>query len=77
MNEPRSRLQHEQHAETQAEMGTEARQTSAHEFASAEAMIEADRELIQVPAKVAERLNRSLAEEPKPAKGWLARWLKR
>lgn len=44
------------------------------EFESAEEVIRHECRRIAVPSNVAERLRRSIANEPKPPKAWWKRW---
>ena len=54
-----------------------AQQTSAREFASTEELLRHDASHITVPPEIAERLARSIQNEPKPARSWWRRFLKR
>ena len=58
--------------EEQAQHQTQQKQTAV-EFASAEEMIRDDAEHMAVPPQIAERLNESIAQEPKPAVSWWRR----
>ena len=59
----------EQHSEVDAQ------QPSVREFASAEDVLRHDASQTIVPPAVAERLARSIQDEPKPARSWWRRML--
>lgn len=63
------RLQHEQAERTEFARQTE-RQQEVLEFAAAEDAIRADRDQTAVPPEIAERLNESIRQEPKPERTW-------
>ncbi|MBI2947609.1 MAG: hypothetical protein HYY23_08175 [Verrucomicrobia bacterium] len=64
--------EHEEHALHQAQQ-----KQTALEFAAAEEMIRHDAAHTPVPPQIAERLNESLAREPKPAVSWWRRLFSR
>jgi hypothetical protein len=51
--------------------------TTAREFASVEELLRHDAKQTAVPPAIAERLNRSLQDEPCPPHSWWQRWLGR
>jgi hypothetical protein len=56
--------------------GVESRQQeAAAEFSNAEEVLRHDAAQVEVPRAVAERLNESIANEPKPAKSWWKRFV--
>ncbi|MBA4149283.1 MAG: hypothetical protein H0X66_14305 [Verrucomicrobia bacterium] len=71
MNE---KLRHQQKQESQTEQ--EQQQVSkAQEFSSVEEMLRADAAQINVPTRVAEKLNQSIGAEPPQNKSWWKRLL--
>jgi hypothetical protein len=54
---------------------TQARQTTAQEFGSVEELLRHDAKQTCVPPAIAQRLNRSLQNEPCPPRSWWRRWL--
>ena len=54
-----------------------AQQTSAREFASTEELLRHDVSQTTVPPQIAERLARSIQNEPKPPGSWWRRFLNR
>ena len=54
---------------------TESQQTSAREFASTEELLRDDASQTTVPPEIAERLARSIENEPKPERSWWRRML--
>ncbi|MCO5051003.1 MAG: hypothetical protein M9920_01710 [Verrucomicrobiae bacterium] len=54
---------------------TESQSASVREFASAEELLRHDARQITVPPQIAERLARSIQNEPKPASPWWRRLL--
>jgi hypothetical protein len=56
---------HQKRQEEQESTTTSANQTQALEFANGEEMLQHDREQNPPPPEIAERLNQSLAKEPK------------
>ncbi len=71
MNRQTTRLNQEQREQTTQQHS--ARQQSAVEFASAEEMLRHDAAHADVPPAVAERLQKSIDREPKPAQSWWQR----
>ena len=65
---------HLQHSHQQTEQTNALHQVEqkheAHQFASVEEMIRTDKEHIEVPPVIAERLNESIAREPKTRSWW-------
>jgi hypothetical protein len=55
--------------------GTESQQTVAREFASTEELLRHDAAQTPVPSRIAERLQESIRELPKPKPGWWKRWI--
>jgi hypothetical protein len=66
---------HEQEQDQQ--MGQQAEQQQAREFSSAEALLRFDAGQTAVPAAIAERLQKSSANLPKPSRSWWQRFFKR
>jgi len=64
-----------QEQEQLSEVG--AQQTSPLEFASAKELLQHDAGQTVVPPEIAERLARSIQNEPKPARSWWRRFLDR
>lgn len=54
---------------------TQSRQTAVREFASVEELLRHDAKQTSVPPAIAQRLNRSLQNEPCPPRSWWRRWL--
>jgi hypothetical protein len=54
--------------------GAESQQSSAREFANTEELLRHDAALTPVPPRIAERLQESVKELPKPKTGWWKRW---
>jgi len=75
MNPDFSKLQLAQHQteQTDSKLEATAGQERACEFASVEEMIRTDQDQIEVPPVIAERLNQSIAREPKPKTPWWKR----
>ncbi|HUA68526.1 MAG TPA: hypothetical protein VMA13_08255 [Candidatus Saccharimonadales bacterium] len=48
--------------------------TSAREFGSVEELLRYDTKQTNVPPGIAQRLGRSLQNEPRPAQAWWQRW---
>ena len=63
----------EQHqaSETQSQQ-----KTSAREFASVEELLRYDAKQTDVPPGIAQRLGRSLQNDPPPARSWWRRWFR-
>ncbi len=72
MEKHTSKLQSQQQEELTAHQQTQ-QQTSA-EFATVEDLLRYDAAQTPVPAGVTERLQKSLAQEPKPPRPWWRRW---
>lgn len=73
MNPDPSKLRHQQRHEHATEL-TNAQKQSVQEFSSVEELIRHDAEQTQPPTIIADRLNASIAREPKPARSWWRRW---
>lgn len=56
---------HQQKRQEQEQTTTSATETEALEFSTGDAMLQKDREQNPPPAEIAERLNQSLANEPR------------
>ena len=69
-------LQQNQEEQTASLHGIQQHQ-QPHAFASVEEVIRTDKESVQVPPVVAERLNESIGQEPKPWASWWKRWFGR
>jgi hypothetical protein len=54
---------------------TQSQQTTEREFASVEELLRFDAKQTSVPPAIAERLGRSLQNEPCPPRSWWRRWL--
>jgi hypothetical protein len=66
-----SKLRSEQEQGEQAQhTAQQSSQNQAQEFESVEELLRYDSDQNPVPAEVGERLNASIAAEPKPAKPW-------
>jgi len=73
MNPERSNLKQQQRAEqehTQEQFQHAQTQAQAQEFATVDDLLRFDSDQNPVPPEVGDRLNRSLAAEPKPEKPW-------
>jgi hypothetical protein len=68
MNPEHTRLRQEE--QTSSAQSLDTSQQHATEFATVEELLRHDSEQNAVPIEVAERLNRSIAAEPKPARSW-------
>lgn len=75
MNRPTSKLNQRQHEETTSQQQG-AQETATLEFAAAEEMLRHDATQTPVPPGVAERLQKSVANEPKPERSWWQRLFK-
>ncbi len=75
MNRPTSKLNQRQHEETTSQQQS-AQETATLEFAAAEDMLRHDVAQTPVPPGVAERLQKSVANEPKPQPSWWQRLFK-
>ena len=77
MNPEFSKLKHEERTDSEAELKSdqESQQQAKQEFAGVDEMLRFDSHQNPVPAEVAERLNRSIAAEPKPERSWLKKLL--
>ena len=62
--------------EEQQASEVQSQQTSAREFASVEELLRCDAKQTIVPPGIAQRLGRSLQNEPRPARSWWRRWLR-
>ncbi len=71
-----SKLRHQQQQEHAMELHQTQKQT-AREFASVEELIRCDAEQTPAPPEIAERLNTSIAQEPKRARSWWRRFFSR
>jgi len=73
MNPDSSKLRHEQRTETEqshTQIQGQQSQALASEFGTVDEMLRFDSAQNPVPPEVAERLNESLASEPKPERSW-------
>ena len=73
MNPEFSKLRHEQRTEAEqshAQVQSQQSQVKANEFATVDELLRFDSDQNPVPPEVGERLNRSLAAEPKPQRSW-------
>ena len=70
MNSEYSKLKQEQRQEHEQSVAEHVTQTSGQQFARVEELLRCDSEQNPVPAEVGERLNASIAAEPKPAQPW-------
>ena len=68
MNPERSKLRYDQKIENDHAVAGESSQ--ALEFSTVDDLLRHDNDQNPIPEEVGERLNRSIAEEPKPAKPW-------
>ena len=77
MNNDFSKLRLKQeHIEETASLQQTQQKHEAREFASVEEIIRTDREQVEVPTAVVERLNESLSKEPIPQKkSWWKRFI--
>jgi hypothetical protein len=69
MNSENRKLRQEQRHEQQQDFVEQTAQ-QGQQFASVEDLLRYDNEQNPVPSEVAERLNRSIGAEPKPARPW-------
>ncbi len=72
MEKHTSKLQSQQQEELTAQQQKQ-QQTSA-EFATVEDLLRYDADQTPVPAEVTKRLQKSLAQQPKPPRPWWRRW---
>ncbi len=71
MNSENSRLRQEQRSDHEQQVIQQvAQQTQGQQFSSVEELLRYDSEQNPVPAEVAERLNESIAAEPKQPRPW-------
>ena len=75
MSAEQSRLRQEQREEQKSQEVQGSAQGEGKEFATVEELLRYDSEQNPVPAEVAERLGRTLANEPKQEKPWYKRIL--
>ena len=75
MNRPTSKLIQRQREEIASQQQS-AQETAALEFASAEELLRHDAAQAPVPPAVAERLQKSIANDPKPERSWWQRLFK-
>jgi hypothetical protein len=68
-----SKLQHQQQEQQTSDLRETQQQQAAREFASVEELIRLDAAETVPPASLAERLNESIAREPKPERPWWKR----
>jgi hypothetical protein len=71
-----SKLRHEQRTEAEhshAHIQSEQSQANAKEFANVDELLRFDSEQNPIPTVVVERLNKSLAAEPKAKRSWFDR----
>ena len=76
MNHHISRLNEHEHEHTTSHQQS-AQQQTAVEFATTEDMLRHDAAQTPVPPAVAERLQKSVEREPRPARAWWQRWFER
>jgi hypothetical protein len=62
--------------EQQQASEVQSQQASAREFASVEELLRYDAKQTTAPPGIAQRLGRSLQNQPRPARSWWRRWLK-
>jgi hypothetical protein len=74
MNPDSSKLRQQHSQEEQLQHDANAEQSLAREFASVDELMRFDASATLVPPIVAERLNESIALEPKPRISWWKRW---
>lgn len=72
MNPDSSRLRH-QHEHSQSTDLTQAQHQTVREFSSAEELIRYDAQQTEPPPAIADRLNESIRNEPKPPQSWWRR----
>jgi hypothetical protein len=76
MNPEFSKLRHEQRTEAEqshAQIQSQQSQAKANEFATVDELLRFDSDQNPVPPEVAERLNHSIAAEPKRERSWFKR----
>ncbi|HKW30596.1 MAG TPA: hypothetical protein VJT54_14770 [Verrucomicrobiae bacterium] len=61
----------QQASETQSQQ-----KTSSREFASVDELLRYDAKQTSVPPEIAQRLARSLQNQPRPARSWWRRWFR-
>lgn len=61
----------QQASETQSQQ-----KTSSREFASVDELLRYDAKQTSVPPAIAQRLGRSLQNQPRPARSWWKRWFR-
>ena len=72
-------MKHEKKFESQEQQQTseaQSRQTTIHEFTSVEELLRFDAKRADVPPEIAQRLSRTLQNEPRPARSWWQRWFR-
>lgn len=70
------RLEHQHQQQAGMEAGRQSAATSRADFPTPEAMIEADRERVQVPGSLAARLAGSVASAPAPSTAHRPWWMR-
>jgi hypothetical protein len=65
----------ESQEQQQASEAQSQQKTSSREFASVEELLRYDARQTPVPPDIAQRLSRSLQDQPRPARSWWRRWL--
>ena len=63
------------HQEQELHTEESRQQNAATEFSTPEELLRHDAAQVEVPRAVAERLNESIANEPKPSKSWWKRFV--
>jgi hypothetical protein len=58
-----------------SEVQAQQTQSTAREFASADELLRHDAKQTLVPPEIAQRLGRTLQNEPRPERPWWRRWL--
>ncbi len=74
MKPPANKLQQVERQQVAAEVQNTTQNAAEIEFTSVEEMLRFDAAQVSPPPSVAERLNQSLAAEPKPKTSWWRRW---
>jgi hypothetical protein len=75
MNPDPAKLRHQERQQQAAELHQTHEKMALREFSSAEELIRYDSGQTPVPPAIAERLNESIAREPKPKRSWWRRLL--
>jgi hypothetical protein len=70
-------MKHEKKFESQEQQQTseaQSQQTIIREFTSVEEVLRFDAKRTEVPPEIAQRLGRTLRDEPRPARSWWRHW---